>query len=114
MKKRYAKNNPTKIQSRITVSTDQTEKLKIPNIGLTNIRLDIGVDEGDEISFYYDPMIAKIISHGDNRNQAIEYLKNYLSEIEIAGIKTNLDLLIKLVWSQLVFAELRIQFLIEI
>ena len=43
-------------------SPGKITKLKIPNIGLTNIRLDIGVDEGDEISFYYDPMIAKIIS----------------------------------------------------
>ena len=48
---------------------EKISKLKIPNAGLANIRLDIGVDEGDEISLYYDPMIAKIISKGSNRNR---------------------------------------------
>ena len=67
------------------------DEIKYPNC-----KIETGIRNGDYISPFYDPMIAKIISHGDNRNQAIEYLKNYLSEIEIAGIKTNLDLLIKL------------------
>ena len=70
------------------------QKLKIPNTGLTNIRLDIGVDEGDEISFYYDPMIAKIISKGSNRNESIKNMIKYLKEFEIEGINTNKSFLI--------------------
>ena len=47
-------------------SPGKISKLKIYRIlDLHNIRLDIGVDEGDEISFYYDPMIAKIISKSE-------------------------------------------------
>ena len=75
-------------------SPGKIKKLKIPNIGLTNIRLDIGVDEGDEISFYYDPMIAKIISKGVNRNESIKNMIHYLNNLEIEGINTNKDFLI--------------------
>ncbi|MDC1254200.1 acetyl-CoA carboxylase biotin carboxylase subunit, partial [Pelagibacteraceae bacterium] len=58
-------------------SPGKISKLKIPNTGLHNIRLDIGVDEGDEISFYYDPMIAKIISKGINRAECINNMIQY-------------------------------------
>jgi 3-methylcrotonyl-CoA carboxylase alpha subunit len=75
-------------------SPGKITKLKIPNIGLANIRLDIGVDEGDEISFYYDPMIAKIISKGVNRNESINNMIHYLNSFEIEGINTNKDFLI--------------------
>ena len=75
-------------------SPGKITKLKIPNIGLTNIRLDIGVDEGDEISFYYDPMIAKIISKGANRTESINNMINFLKDLEIEGIKTNKSFLI--------------------
>ena len=69
-------------------SPGKITKLKIPNIGLTNIRLDIGVDEGDEISFYYDPMIAKIISKGVNRNESINNMIHYLNDLKIKGANT--------------------------
>jgi len=75
-------------------SPGKITKLKIPNIGLTNIRLDIGVDEGDEISFYYDPMIAKIISKSKNRTESINNMINFLKDLEIEGIKTNKSFLI--------------------
>ena len=75
-------------------SPGKISKLKIPNIGLANIRLDIGVDEGDEISFYYDPMIAKIISKGSNRVESINNMIKYLKEFEIEGINTNKSFLI--------------------
>ena len=61
-----------------------------------NCFMETGTQLGDFISPYYDPMIAKIISHGRNRNEAITNLTKYLSEFEIAGITTNLDLLKKL------------------
>jgi len=75
-------------------SPGKISKLKIPNTGLANIRLDIGVDEGDEISFYYDPMIAKIISKGTNRVECINNMIKYLKEFEIEGINTNKSFLI--------------------
>ncbi len=75
-------------------SPGKITKLKIPNTGLANIRLDIGVDEGDEISFYYDPMIAKVISKAANRNESINNMVNYLNALEIEGINTNKNFLI--------------------
>ena len=75
-------------------SPGKISKLKIPNISLTNIRLDIGVDEGDEISFYYDPMIAKIISKGATRTESINNMVQFLKELEIEGINTNKSFLI--------------------
>ncbi len=75
-------------------SPGKISKLKIPNVGLTNIRLDIGIDEGDEISFYYDPMIAKIISKGSNRNESITNMINFLNDFKIEGINTNKNFLI--------------------
>jgi len=75
-------------------SPGKISKLKIPNAGLANIRLDIGVDEGDEISFYYDPMIAKIISKGSTRTESINNMIQYLKEIKIEGINTNKSFLI--------------------
>ena len=60
------------------------------------IRLDWGFDESDEISFYYDPMIGKIISHDLVREDAIEKLISYLSKVQIQGIKTNIPFLISL------------------
>ena len=75
-------------------SPGKISKLKIPKNSSTNIRLDIGVDEGDEISFYYDPMIAKIISKGSNRTESINNMIQYLKEFKIEGINTNKSFLI--------------------
>ena len=75
-------------------SPGKISKLKIPKNSSTNIRLDIGVDEGDEISFYYDPMIAKIISKGSNRTESINNMIQYLKEFKIEGINTNRSFLI--------------------
>ena len=71
-------------------------KLRTPNEKYKNIRLDIGVDEGDEISFYYDPMIAKIISKGADRKESINNMINYLKDFKIEGINTNKSFLISL------------------
>jgi len=75
-------------------SPGKISKLKIPKNSSTNIRLDIGVDEGDEISFYYDPMIAKIISKGSTRTESINSMIKFLKEFEIEGINTNKSFLI--------------------
>ncbi|SVB83671.1 uncharacterized protein METZ01_LOCUS236525, partial [marine metagenome] len=74
-------------------SPGKITKLKIPIIS-KNIRLDIGVDEGDEITFYYDPMIAKIISKGIDRKESIKNMIQFLKEIEIEGIVSNQSFLL--------------------
>jgi propionyl-CoA carboxylase alpha chain len=54
------------------------------------IREDSGVGEGDEISIYYDPMIAKLIAWGANRDEAIRRMRRALAEYEIAGVRTTI------------------------
>jgi 3-methylcrotonyl-CoA carboxylase alpha subunit len=52
-------------------------------------RIESGVEEGDAISPFYDPMIAKLISWGDDRADAIGELAGILDEVEIWPVKTN-------------------------
>ncbi|HET9427441.1 MAG TPA: biotin/lipoyl-containing protein, partial [Allosphingosinicella sp.] len=52
-------------------------------------RIETGVEEGDAISPFYDPMIAKLIAHGDDRADAIGELAAILDEVEIWPVKTN-------------------------
>jgi acetyl-CoA carboxylase biotin carboxylase subunit len=59
-----------------------------------SIRKELSVSEGTTITPYYDPMIAKIISHGNTRDQAIDKLLNTLKSSHIEGIKTNIPMLI--------------------
>ena len=53
------------------------------------LRQDTGVEAGDEVSTYYDPMLGKIIAWGESRSMAIELLQRALGEIEIVGVETN-------------------------
>lgn len=54
------------------------------------IRNDSGVYPGFEIPIHYDPMISKLVAHGDDRRQAIGRMQRALREYRIAGIRTNL------------------------
>ncbi|HWV16520.1 MAG TPA: urea carboxylase [Cellvibrio sp.] len=56
-------------------------------------RIDTWVATGTEVSPYYDPMIAKIIVHAEDRNSAIAKMQAALNETRVAGIATNLDYL---------------------
>ena len=56
-------------------------------------RADTGVSSGDEISPWYDPMIAKIITHGPTRDIALSRLNRALEETQVAGTVTNLAFL---------------------
>lgn len=80
-------------------SPGKITKLRIPEIS-KNIRLDIGVDEGDEITFYYDPMIAKIIAKGESRKKSIEKMIDFLTKIKIEGIHTNQSFLLKVLQNE--------------
>ncbi len=57
------------------------------------IRNDTGVKEGDEISIFYDPMIAKLSTWGKDRKSAIKFMEKALDEFCISGLKTNLSFL---------------------
>jgi len=57
------------------------------------LRQDTGVEEGDEVSSYYDPMLGKIVAWGESRTTAIDRLQRALGEIEIVGVTTNRSLL---------------------
>ena len=52
-------------------------------------RIETGVEEGDAISPFYDPMIAKLIAHGDDREEAIGALAAILDEVEVWPVRTN-------------------------
>ena len=54
------------------------------------VRVDSGFGAGDEISVYYDPMIAKLITWGNDRNQSIVRMKRALSEYTIQGVDTTI------------------------
>jgi urea carboxylase len=60
-------------------------------------RVDGWVEIGTEVTAYYDPLLAKIIVHGENRDAALEKLKNALDQTEISGIETNAPYLAELV-----------------
>ena len=57
------------------------------------VRIDDGVREGDAISPFYDPMIAKLIVHGDTRAQALARLDDALAQTHIVGLATNVQFL---------------------
>ena len=61
--------------------------------GRAALRADSGVRAGDEISPYYDPMIAKLIAHGPDRASALAALGHALERVEITGIVTNTEFL---------------------
>lgn len=54
------------------------------------IREDSGIEEGEEISLYYDPMISKLIAWGKNRKEAIQRMSRALYEYQIIGVKTTI------------------------
>ncbi|TXH97645.1 MAG: acetyl-CoA carboxylase biotin carboxylase subunit, partial [Rheinheimera sp.] len=58
-----------------------------------HVRIDTGVVEYDEVSPFYDPMIAKLIVWDENRQRALDRLANALSDYEVVGLDTNLAFL---------------------
>ena len=83
-------------------SPGKISKLRFPEVS-KDIRIDIGVGEGDEISFYYDPMIAKIICKGNSRTDVIRKMTDFLQSMQIEGIKTNKEFLIEVLKNKLTF-----------
>uniref|UniRef100_A0A8R1I3K2 Propionyl-CoA carboxylase alpha chain, mitochondrial n=1 Tax=Caenorhabditis japonica TaxID=281687 RepID=A0A8R1I3K2_CAEJA len=57
------------------------------------VRCDSGIREGSEISIYYDPLICKLVTHGDNREQALNRMADALDNYVIRGVTHNIPLL---------------------
>lgn len=76
------------------------ERLRLP----TDVRVDTGVAEGDEVGLAYDPLLAKIVAHGSDRAEALELLADALARTEVEGVPTNLPFLRWLVAHPLVRA----------
>ncbi|HEY2444671.1 MAG TPA: acetyl/propionyl/methylcrotonyl-CoA carboxylase subunit alpha [Rhizomicrobium sp.] len=75
-------------------SAGKLERLRLPAAG-DGVRIDTGVREGDEVSAYYDPMIAKVIAWDDDRESAAGKLAEAIGKTEIAGVHTNAGLLVR-------------------
>ena len=57
------------------------------------VRVDTGIEEGSEVSMFYDPMIAKLVTRGDDREQAIEHMNEALDGYLIRGVSHNVSFL---------------------
>ena len=101
IKQNDIKTNGWAIESRVYAEDPYREFM--PSIGrlskyLTpehsdNVRVDTGIREGSEVSMFYDPMIAKLITHGENRDEAIENMTNAIDQYVIDGLSHNLNFL---------------------
>tara|TARA_B110000908_G_scaffold170694_1_gene231008 strand:- start:3407 stop:5473 length:2067 start_codon:yes stop_codon:yes gene_type:complete len=76
-------------------ATGKLEFLQTP-IESEHVRIDTGVRQGDEVSVFYDPMIAKLIVWDETREKALQRLAKALSEYRINGVTTNIEFLYNL------------------
>ena len=58
-----------------------------------NVRVDTGIEEGSEVSMFYDPMIAKLVTYGENRDAAIQHMADALDAYYIRGVSHNISFL---------------------
>ncbi|MGI8561621.1 MAG: biotin/lipoyl-containing protein, partial [Luteimonas sp.] len=75
------------------------ERLRLP-ASSQHIRVDTGVAEGDTVTIFYDPMIAKLIVHDVDRKQALARMREALAQCVIEGPKSNVAFLERLVRSE--------------
>jgi 3-methylcrotonyl-CoA carboxylase alpha subunit len=73
-------------------STGKITELEMP-FADQDVRIDAGVTLGDTITPFYDPMIAKIITSGETRADALRRMREVLGGLSIGGVRTNLDFL---------------------
>ena len=74
-------------------ATGTLEQLEFP----VTARIESAVEQGDAVSPFYDPMIAKIVVHGKNRKQALSRMREALIETKLRGLATNLGFLRRVV-----------------
>ena len=66
---------------------------KVPD---QDVRVDTGIRQGDDVSIFFDPMVSKLIVHGQDRDEAIKKLHTALDEYKIVGLKNNISFLKKI------------------
>ncbi|QEE43178.1 ATP-grasp domain-containing protein (plasmid) [Rhizobium sp. WL3] len=72
-------------------STGRLEHLRLPD----TLRIDSGVEEGDEVTPHYDPMLAKLVSHGTTRRDAVRALCNAAGSVEVWPVRSNAGFLVR-------------------
>jgi len=87
-------------------STGTLRRLRLPAPS-ANVRVDTGVEEGDSITPYYDPMIAKLIVWDVDRDAALRRMRQALADCQVVGVTTNAGFLRRLVQTGS-FAEARL------
>uniref|UniRef100_A0A8C6UAQ4 Propionyl-CoA carboxylase alpha chain, mitochondrial n=1 Tax=Neogobius melanostomus TaxID=47308 RepID=A0A8C6UAQ4_9GOBI len=90
------------IESRV-YAEDPYKSFGLPSIGrlsqyqeplnLRNVRVDSGIQEGSDISIYYDPMISKLVTYGATRAEALALMEDALDNYVIRGVTHNIPLL---------------------
>jgi len=85
MEARLYAENPAK---KFLPSTGKLEHFRLPE-AVDGVRLDSGVEEGGEVTPFYDPMIAKVIAHGADRLDAVHQLAKACGETQVWPVKTN-------------------------
>ncbi|MGO9514993.1 MAG: acetyl/propionyl/methylcrotonyl-CoA carboxylase subunit alpha [Steroidobacteraceae bacterium] len=73
-------------------SVGRITRLRWPET-MPDLRVDAGVDAGDEVSPFYDPMLGKLVAWGESRTEAGALLRRALGELEVVGVTTNRALL---------------------
>ncbi len=104
IKQKQVKFQGHSIECRINAENPEKKFMPCPGkiVGLNlpggnGIRIDTAIYEGYEIPPTYDSMIAKIITHGETRNEAISKMKRALEETVIEGVNTNIDFLFEII-----------------
>jgi 3-methylcrotonyl-CoA carboxylase alpha subunit len=69
----------------------------VPPSESLNVRVDAGVEQGDEITPFYDPLIAKLIVWDETRDAALARMRKALADYQVAGVTTNIAFLSRLV-----------------
>lgn len=82
-------------QKNFLPSVGKLHRLRTPDVD-SHVRIDTGVREGDSVTPYYDPMIAKLIVWDTDRKSALRRMRQALGEYQIAGVATNTAFLIAL------------------
>ncbi|KAG1661617.1 Propionyl-CoA carboxylase alpha chain, mitochondrial [Nymphon striatum] len=102
IKQKDVKINGWSFESRV-YAEDPFKDFGLPSIGrlskyieptsLPNVRCDSGIQEGSEISIYYDPMICKLVTYGETRQAALDSMVQALDSYVIRGVTHNISLL---------------------
>uniref|UniRef100_A0A6I8N7F7 Propionyl-CoA carboxylase alpha chain, mitochondrial n=1 Tax=Ornithorhynchus anatinus TaxID=9258 RepID=A0A6I8N7F7_ORNAN len=104
---------------------DPYKSFGLPSIGrlsqyqepssLPGVRVDSGIQQGSDISIYYDPMISKLITYGSNRSEALQKMEEALDNYVIRGVTHNIALLREvIIHSRFVQGDINTKFLSDV